>query len=93
MAALRRRLGIGLLLLTCVNIAAGNEPGLYKPEDGPHPVETSDLTLVGDKRTSDLPVRIHHPAEGGPFPVIVFSHGLGGFVRIVVRGMNDDIAL
>jgi predicted dienelactone hydrolase len=31
-----------------------------------------------DKRNRTVPVKIYHPKAGGPFPVIVFSHGLGG---------------
>jgi predicted dienelactone hydrolase len=40
---------------------------------------TTDLTWHDAARNRDLPVRIYAPASGaGPFPVIIFSHGLGG---------------
>src|SRR5207237_7236435 len=33
---------------------------------------------VADRDLDGLLVRVHYPAEGGPLPVIVFSHGVGG---------------
>ena len=30
------------------------------------------------KRDRTVPVKIYYPPAGGPFPVIIFSHGLGG---------------
>lgn len=50
----------------------------YKLSGGPFAVETKDLTLNDLKRKKDLPVRLLIPRSGGPFPVIVFSHGAGG---------------
>ena len=50
----------------------------YKLADGPFAVETIDQTLHDAKRNKDLPIRIVVPRTGGPFPVIVFSHGAGG---------------
>lgn len=35
--------------------------------------------MIADRDLSGLPIRVHYPPRGeGPFPVIVFSHGLGG---------------
>jgi predicted dienelactone hydrolase len=50
----------------------------YKLADGPYTVETVDQTIHDAKRNKDLPIRILIPRSGGPFPVIVFSHGAGG---------------
>ena len=45
---------------------------------GPHAVRTADdLALRDAARQSDLPCRAYHPADGGPYPVVVFSHGFG----------------
>lgn len=38
----------------------------------------SDLVLHDAKRNKDLHVRINYPQGGGPYPVIVFSHGAWG---------------
>jgi predicted dienelactone hydrolase len=55
------------------------DPALaYKLADGPFAVETIDQTLHDTKRNKSLPLRIIVPKSGGPFPVIVFSHGAGG---------------
>jgi predicted dienelactone hydrolase len=39
----------------------------------------TDLTWHDSTRNRDVPARIYAPTSGhGPFPVIIFSHGLGG---------------
>jgi predicted dienelactone hydrolase len=50
----------------------------YKLADGPYNVATVDQIIHDTKRNKDLPVRILFSTTGGPFPVIVFSHGAGG---------------
>jgi predicted dienelactone hydrolase len=50
----------------------------YKLTDGAYALDTFDQTLHDTKRNKDLPVRVLVPTLGGPFPVIVFSHGAGG---------------
>jgi fermentation-respiration switch protein FrsA (DUF1100 family) len=44
------------------------------------PVATTDLVWHDVARNRDVPARLYYPAGDarGPFPVIVFSHGLGG---------------
>lgn len=37
-----------------------------------------DLTVTDTARGRDLPVRVYLPADQGPAPVVLFSHGLGG---------------
>ena len=52
---------------------------LYKLDPGPNEVETFKKEWKDEKRDRDVPVMIYAPKDAkGPFPVIVFSHGLGG---------------
>jgi predicted dienelactone hydrolase len=37
-----------------------------------------DATLHDARRNKDLPISIDYPIYGGPYPVIIFSHGYGG---------------
>jgi fermentation-respiration switch protein FrsA (DUF1100 family) len=55
----------------------------YSAKAGPYPVATLSQTWHDAKRNRDVPVKIYYPkatAAQGPqsFPVIIFSHGLGG---------------
>jgi predicted dienelactone hydrolase len=46
---------------------------------GPYSVtRTIDVLLTDESRSKDVPVTVTSPNAGGPFPVIVFSHGAGG---------------
>lgn len=38
----------------------------------------ADLTVRDARRGRDIPVRVFLPAQKGPAPVVLFSHGLGG---------------
>lgn len=37
-----------------------------------------DLDVVDTKRKRTIPIRVYRPGIGGPAPVLLFSHGLGG---------------
>lgn len=37
-----------------------------------------DLAFQDVARKKNIPYKVHFPAAGGPYPVIVFSHGFGG---------------
>jgi len=51
----------------------------YKQDPGPFLVSMSLLNWTDPARHRPVPVKIYAPVTGkGPFPVIVFSHGLGG---------------
>jgi predicted dienelactone hydrolase len=53
-------------------------PAAWKREPGPSEVASFRETWRDEARQRDLPVKVWHPSADGPFPVIVFSHGLGG---------------
>jgi len=76
---------VGLTLVTVLAVvgarsaAAAENAGLYKVAKGPHTVEAlPKLVLHDGKRDKDLQLRITYPKAGGPFPVIVWSHGAFG---------------
>lgn len=66
--------------LLCSAIAAAKEQETnYTADDGPHKVATLSEVWTDSVRDREVPVKIYYPEDAaGPFPVIVFSHGLGG---------------
>jgi predicted dienelactone hydrolase len=70
---------------------------------------TTDFTWHEASRNRDVPARIYAPTSGGPYPVIIFSHGLGGsdkaysylgeywaahgFISVHVQHLGSDIAV
>ena len=67
---------VGVLVLIVAAPVCAAEP--LRPTAGPLAVAVADDLTLGDpaKRT-DLPCRIYYPKDGGPYPVILFSHGFG----------------
>lgn len=56
-------------------------PAAYVPAAEPGPFAVAQWTAEwrDASRSRTVPVRIYYPRDGaGPFPVIIFSHGLGG---------------
>jgi predicted dienelactone hydrolase len=52
---------------------------LVKSKEGSLAVETVDnLSLKDMARKKDLTCKVYYPKTGGPYPVILFSHGFGG---------------
>jgi predicted dienelactone hydrolase len=68
-----------VILLATSLFARADEPKPYSP---PAPAATvADIKLEWHDvaRNRDVPAKIYFPKEGaGPFPIIIFSHGLGG---------------
>ena len=56
----------GLLVLACAHVGFASE------------VRVIDQVWTDGARMREVPVRIHMPPGAGPFPLILFSHGLGG---------------
>lgn len=51
----------------------------YKDAAGPFAIaQSTNITLRDEARAKDLPVRVTLPEGEGPFPVVLFSHGLLG---------------
>jgi predicted dienelactone hydrolase len=66
---------LGMALLAAAAAGAAD----YKPGSGPYRVRTTDYEWRDTARNRIVPVRIHAPDDPGHlFPVVVFSHGLGG---------------
>src|SRR5713101_5675002 len=56
--------------------------GNYSVDVGPSPVGVIPTTMLHDaQRNKDVEVSIEYPTRGGPFPIIVFSHGYGSSDR------------
>ena len=66
--------GIGLWL-ALAGVAFGYDPLAV---DTNVPPQTLELTVHDATRDRDIPVKVYLPAEKGPVPVVLFSHGLGG---------------
>ena len=69
------------MLSIIVGLVIGQAPAApqlaYKTAAGPHEVLIKSMQLPFPALDKDLPLRIAFPEDGGPFPVIVFSHGNG----------------
>ena len=71
----------GWLATVAVPLAlAAKEPVFtYDGKPGLYAVETARYDWQDEARQREIPVKLYFPKTGdGPFPVIIFSHGLGG---------------
>lgn len=74
-------LGFCVLLLA---LAAQTEPAVaetnarYAPTAQSFDIDSFRAVWHDSKRERDVPVKVYFPKPSGVFPVIVFSHGLGG---------------
>jgi predicted dienelactone hydrolase len=73
-----------LIAASCASAPNPNAPpptlkvGNYSADAGPTPVGVIPTALLHDaQRNKDLDLSIEYPTRGGPFPLIVFSHGYG----------------
>ncbi|MEQ1750057.1 MAG: hypothetical protein ABL974_11575 [Prosthecobacter sp.] len=67
------------LSLALFSIGHAEEPQTYTPPTPSFEVAIIKLDWHDAARDRDVPAKIYFPKEGaGPFPVVIFSHGLGG---------------
>ncbi len=65
-----------LVLICALSLTAAAQ---YTPDAGSYKVSTVDgLVLHDTARGKDIPLKICYPQGAGPFPVVIFSHGLYG---------------
>lgn len=72
---------LGLLALAAACLVAVRATGAETPRwqrPGPGAVTTTTAEWRDEGRRREVPVRLYQPSGDGPFPVVVFSHGLGG---------------
>ena len=67
------------LLLGGVTQLALSQEAVYNAKPGKYAVETASYDWLDTARQREVPVKLYYPKTGeGPFPVLIFSHGLGG---------------
>jgi predicted dienelactone hydrolase len=71
-----RLFSIGLVVLLFGLPAEADEPANSKA--GPLAVESEEFVVKDAARKKDLSCKVHYPKSGGPYPVILFSHGFAG---------------
>ena len=68
-----------LLTILAICAVAATASAQYSPEPGTYKVLTIDQLVLHDSaRGKDIPLKIYYPQGAGPFPVVIFSHGLYG---------------
>jgi predicted dienelactone hydrolase len=64
---------------TSTSTAVKPSLGRYMPDETLYPVGSIPNAVLHDAaRNKDLVMTVEYPTRGGPYPVIVFSHGFGG---------------
>jgi dienelactone hydrolase len=71
------RIGFFALAIWLVQAAVSQKQ--IRSQDGSLSVEVADdLSIKDPVRKKELSFKVYYPKTGGPYPVIVFSHGFGG---------------
>ena len=70
---------LGFYVLAIWLVQAVIAPKQIKSQEVSLSVEVADDLAIKDPvRKKELPFKVYYPKTGGPYPVIVFSHGFGG---------------
>lgn len=70
---------LGFFVLAIWLVQAVIAPKQIKSQEVSLSVEVADDLAIKDPvRKKELPFKVYYPKTGGPYPVIVFSHGFGG---------------
>lgn len=88
MVRMKRILPVLILIAACSSSAPDNrqtpqqqaplKAGNYSGDVGPSPVGVIPTAMLHDaQRNKDVEISLDYPTRGGPFPVIIFSHGYG----------------
>ncbi len=68
---------ISFILSAAILLPAGPLSNLANPQNSSE-IKTLKSVWHDSARNRDVPVKIYFPAPAGKYPVIIFSHGLGG---------------
>ena len=72
-------LQVAYLALLLMLFSSGLHAADYDGKNGPYTIKIlSDLVITDQKRNRKIPIKIYYPDDPGPFPIILYSHGLGG---------------
>jgi dienelactone hydrolase len=88
MAALARPI---ILCLIAALAGCAHEAPVYRTAPGPWRTAEADIALDYPAQAKQLPLHVVWPATGGPYPVVVFSHG-GGSSKDMYDGLADHWA-
>ena len=74
---MRKRIWLSLTILIWLTVPLSVHA--TTGDAGKHQIEViSEVVITDQTRNRKIPLKIYLPAEGGPYPVILYSHGLGG---------------
>jgi len=76
---IRFYLSLSIILIFCSTYSSLAQGFTPSDSNGPFEIKQIDEYIIKDLgRNREIPVRIYYPQGKGPFPVLLYSHGLGG---------------
>lgn len=78
-----------ILLIFCCSYSSFAQGFTPSDDNGPFEVKQINEYIIKDNdRNREIPVRIYYPQGKGPFPVLIYSHGLGGSYKTKIYLAN-----